>query len=1143
MENKLVNIAGVSESRSAYVISEMLNWKGQTLIITANEGRAKELAEDLAFFSRREINVMPEAGDVFLRYTARSNESLMERLKILKILRTEEDAVVVAPVSAVLKKMMPKEGFGKDSFSLESGKEVEPEKITEKLITMGYERVGIVQGRGQFALRGGILDIYTADCENPYRIEFFGEEIDSMRTFDVDSQRSIENLQQVTIYPAEELIAEDKIFAKAIEKVRNKYDEQIESLMMKKEGSYKEAAKNLSERRDELIFYMENRTNTQFLENFVNYFFDEPGNLFDYGENCHVVVDDAIRVWESLNLREIEERENFKVLLERGEVVPYDISLITGKEDLSRIYKKADTYLLTPFVSKIEGVDELTEIRKPNAKQVMGFNGNLQVFEKQLKEYVEKGFGIIITASTEDRKQGLLDFVESINLEKKVSVVTGYLSSGVELPEEKLVYISDGDVFSGRRHSARKRKKKKSDKRQIFSDMNKGDYVVHENHGIGKFLGIEPLEINGEEKDYLKIKYAGTDMLYVPVEQMDIVQKYIGNEGAAPKLSNLSSNEWKVTKAKARAAIEDMAEDLIKLYAERETRKGYAFSKDGQWQQDFEDSFPYELTDDQRIATEEIKEDMEKAVPMDRLLCGDVGFGKTEVAARAIFKCLENGKQAAVLVPTTLLANQHYNTLKDRFEKFPFTVEVMSRFKTATEQKEIAEKVRNGQVDLLIGTHRLLSQDVKYKDLGLLVVDEEQRFGVAHKEKIKQIKSNVDVLTLSATPIPRTLNMSLTGIRDMSVLEEPPEERYPVQTYVIEEEDTLLREIIKREIQRGGQVYVVYNRVRGIERKAEYISKLVPEASVITGHGQMNEHELEKVMLNFIEGEYNVLVATTIIEAGIDIKNANTMIVIDADKYGLSQLYQLKGRVGRSNRMAYAYFTYRKNKVLSQVAEKRLKAIREFTEFGSGFKVAMRDLEIRGAGNLIGKEQSGHMMSIGYELYCKLVEDAVKRGETGGFEREEEPENNDDETSVELLVNANIPSWYIREEMLKLQMYKKIAEIRTSEDMYEIIDEMTDRFGDIPKETMNLIRISLVRSLSKELGVSLINEKAGKIYVYFDRDNKLTGYGIMNATTEFGNEIFIHGGVNSYIRLDVKPKKRIEKLSSLLDILYENRLK
>ncbi|MBQ1215082.1 MAG: transcription-repair coupling factor, partial [Firmicutes bacterium] len=590
-------------------------------------------------------------------------------------------------------------------------------------------------------------------------------------------------------------------------------------------------------------------------------------------------------------------------------------------------------------------------------------------------------------------------------------------------PDAKRLILSDGDIFTHTKQKRKRPKHKNAKPIKAFTDIRQGDYVVHENHGIGRFLGVEELVVQGNRKDYLKIKYAGEDMLYVPVEQMDVVQKYVGSDGIVPKINKLSGGDWKKTKEKAQAAIEHMAKELLELTAQRQLQKGYAFSEDSEWQKEFEEMFPYEETADQLRCIAEIKKDMEKDVSMDRLLCGDVGFGKTEVAARAIFKCILDGKQAAVLVPTTILANQHYHTLKARMEHFPCKVEMLCRFRTEAQQDEIISKMRRGEIDVIVGTHRMLSKDVKFKDLGLLVIDEEQRFGVQHKEAIKMLRQNVDVLTLSATPIPRTLHMSLVGIKDMSLIEEPPEERYPVQTYVMEQDDDILREAIRREMDRGGQVFVVYNRVKGIHAIAAKIQKLVPDARICIGHGQMNERSLEDVMLSFVEGEYDVLLAATIIESGIDIPNANTMIVIDADRYGLSQLYQLRGRVGRSNRMAYAYLMYEKQKVLSEVAEKRLRAIREFTEFGAGFHIAMRDLEIRGAGNLLGTAQSGHMMMIGYELYCKLVEDAIRQL-SGNVETMPQIE-----TSIELDIPAFLPSFYISDELLKLQMYKKIAGI------------------------------------------------------------------------------------------------------------------
>ena len=763
------------------------------------------------------------------------------------------------------------------------------------------------------------------------------------------------------------------------------------------------------------------------------------------------------------------------------------------------------------------------------------YAGHLDVLENDLKRIADGKNRVVISASSDERQQTIDDFVANIGLADKIQVVQGSLSMGMVFPEEKLYIISDKDIFNSTRIGKKRHKTNRSQKMQSFSDFKTGDYVVHENHGIGKFLGIQALEVQGEQKDYLKIKYSGTDLLYVPVEQMDIVQKYIGSEGIAPKVSKLSGDEWKVAKTRAKLAIAEMTEELIKLYADRKASKGYAFSKDTVWQKEFEAYFSYQETDDQLTSIAEIKKDMESNLPMDRLLCGDVGYGKTEVAARAIFKCISEGKQAAMLVPTTILANQHYNSLKDRFSNFPFNIDMLSRFRTDKQQEKIIDGLKRGSVDFVIGTHRLLSDDIKYKDLGLLVIDEEQRFGVAHKEKLKQLKSNIDVLTLSATPIPRTLNMSLTGIKDMSLITEPPSDRYPVQTYVLEQDDIVIREIIARELDRDGQVYIVFNRVKGINRLAEKVQSLVPDAKIVVGHGQMSEKSLESVMQTFISGEADILIATTIIESGIDIPNANTMIVIDADKCGLAQLYQLRGRVGRTDKIAYAYLMYQKNKVLTEVAEKRLKAIKEFTEFGSGFKVAMRDLEIRGAGNVLGAEQSGHMMNIGYELYCKLVDDAVRKAKG-----ESVPEQVD-EINIELDVAANIPNWYIDNETLKLQMYKKIATVSTREDSEEIIDELLDRFGDLPKETLNLIAISMIRALSANVGVCNIHEQAGKVVIYFAQDNALKAYALMKASEKFGSKIFFHGGNEPFIRLSVARKERLDSIIDLLEIISDNK--
>ena len=1131
----MINISGISESRVAPVAAYLSGEEGQSIIIVPSENRAKRLAEDLSFFVRdREIYVLPSEEHVFLKYEARNHDMMMDRLKALKALRTGQPVIVIAPVSAAIKKITPHEAFEEKVVKITLGEDLDVELVKERLMQMGYERMGVVEARGEYSIRGGILDIYTPDGEYPYRIELFGTEVDSIRTFNIDTQRSVENLKFVEIYPAEQVLLEKDQFRAAAEKVRKEYTAAAKRMEKKSE----ETAEKLRRRRDELCEYIEQVANVQLLENYLHYFYDETEYLWDYMEKGWVMVDDPDRIYEALDLRTRELREDFSVLLERGQVIPKDEALLSDKGDFLKAYAMPKVAVFTPFPKAVAGIERFDQLYNLQSRQTLIFNGKMNVLETELKAYVKKGYKVTIVCSSKERLDNLREFVERIGIAGvqrnggEVLFEQGTLSGGIDLPTEKLCWISEKDIFATQKASRRKKKyKDKGQKIQSFADMRQGDYVVHENHGIGRFLGIEQLTVQGDKKDYIKIKYAGDDMLYVPVEQMDIVQKYIGNEGIAPKMNKLSGGEWKATKAKAKAAIAVMAKDLIDLYASRQMVKGHNFGPDTVWQHEFEDSFPYEETDDQLRSIEEIKADMEKPFCMDRLLCGDVGFGKTEVAARALFKCVADGKQAAVLVPTTILANQHYYTLKERFENFPFKVEVLSRFRSDAQNKQTLDRLETGQVDLVIGTHRLLSKDVKFKDLGLLVVDEEQRFGVEHKEKIKTIKKNVDVLTLSATPIPRTLNMSLTGIKDMSLIEEPPEERYPVQTYVLEQDDQILKEVIERELGRGGQVYVVFNRVRGIQKIADQIEQLVPDARVAVGHGQMNEHALEDVMLSFINGENNVLVATTIIESGIDIPNANTMIIMDSDRYGLSQLYQLRGRVGRSDRLAYAYLMYQKDKVLTEVAQKRLTAIREFTEFGAGFKVAMRDLEIRGAGNLLGTEQSGHMMNIGYELYCKLVDDAVRalQGEIVNDSKEE--------TSVEIQLPAYIPERYIEDESLKLQMYKKIAAIRNYDDEDEIIDELLDRFGDVPREVVNLVKISHIRYLSAGLSVQRVYQQNGKLVFQFGKKNPLSGFALMNVTAKYGPRVFIHGGVEPFIRLTTDPKKLLDDAIGLLETI------
>lgn len=1145
-----VNISGISESRAAPVIAYIKKEKsGQGLIIVSSQVKARRLATDLSFFYDGSIYVMPEQDEALVRYDAGSREKLFERMKALKALASEEDCFVIAPVSAVLKRLAPHRTLTENKVRAVRGETMQPSLLREKLVLMGYENMPLIDGRGQFSMRGSIVDIFTPDADNPYRIEFFDDEIDSIRSFDIDTQRSIENLKEVTVFPASEIVSDRKLYAKAAEKIEKEYAAGIKKLEKNADAETREAADRLKERKNELAEYMREGVSMLLMENYIHYFYDDAEYIWDYlGKDSVIIVDDPDRVHEVMDFRQNEMKEDFAVLMEKGYAVSEDFKIHLTRGEYFDIYNQENVYILTPFKKQIKGIEAYGEVHSVLSKQTPSFNGRMDMFESELKSYVKHGYRVYVVCSTDERLENLSEFAERTGLLGKVNFVRGELTSGIEFPEEKVCYIRDEDIFGSQKKRRAKSKGEKSIGQKLthFSDLKNGDYVVHENHGIGKFLGIEQLNVQGVKKDYLKIKYAGQDMLYVPVDQMDIVQKYIGNSDGVPKINKLSGGEWKATKAKAKAAIAEMAHELIELSAARQIEPGYAFGEDTIWQSEFEESFPYQETEDQLKCIREIKSDMERPVAMDRLLCGDVGFGKTEVAARALFKCLADGKQGAVLVPTTLLANQHYYTLKERFERFPFTVEVLSRFRTDKQQKEIIRRLEDGSVDLVIGTHRLLSKDVKFKNLGLLVVDEEQRFGVQHKEAIKMLKKNVDVLTLSATPIPRTLHMSLTGIKDMSIIEEPPEERYPVQTYVLEQDYALIKEIVERELARGGQVYVVFNRIQGINKIAAEISSIVPEARVAVGHGRLDEKELERIMLDFINGETNVLVATTIIESGIDIPNVNTIIILNADRFGLSQLYQLRGRVGRSSRMAYAYLMYQKDKVLTEIAEKRLRAIKEFTEFGAGFKVAMRDLEIRGAGNILGTAQSGHMMNVGYELYCKLVDDAVRalKGEIVNPRAEE--------ASIEIAVPAYIPDSYIADEVTKLAMYKRIASIVSADEEEEFTDELIDRFGDIPKPAANLMKISRIRSAAESLGATRVREEnvtvAGKpssrIVLDFTAGNRLSAEMLAKAASVYGRRILIHGGTKPFIRYTPEggKKDRLEEIIALLDCIRQGNI-
>ncbi|MDR0424478.1 MAG: transcription-repair coupling factor, partial [Clostridiales Family XIII bacterium] len=1069
---KTIHVAGLADAQIApYAARELAGCGRQCLIVTASAAKAGELAKTLSFFTSWKIYVIQEEESFFMQYEAKSHGQMEARLEALAALRKGEECIVVAPVSGILKKLPPPSAFDRCRLAMKEGDRIDLGQVKAALTAMGFERAPFVEAKGQFSLRGGILDIFAIDSPMPYRLDLFDDEIDSIKAFDPESQRSESRLGAIEIWPAEQMIVDGAVFQEASAKIGALFDKHIGT-------AQGDRAAELKARRRQLLDYIASASNLQLLENYIGYFYDDVSHIWDYMDDGVVMLDDPGRLRENVDLIEREAEADFSAMLEKGHCLPEDYGNFSGQRDFEALLRQARLYVFTPFSALPDGIGAISERRSVAARRPPMMNGHMDMLEEELKRYAKRKYKVTIVCSTEERRDGLHEFLSRAELAGAAEIKLGKLSCGMEFPEERRAYLWEGDIFSSPKfRRARGAASKNAAPIKSFTDISKGDYVVHENHGVGKFIGIEQLDIQHVRKDYLKIKYAGEDVLYIPVEQMSLVQKYIGGGDADPKISKLSSNDWKKAKAKAKKDIANMAKELLDVTAARKTRQGYAFSADTVWQKEFEDKFPYTETQDQLRSVESIKRDMERALPMDRLLCGDVGYGKTEVAARAVFKCVADGKQAAILVPTTILANQHYRTFKDRFGDFPFEVEMLSRFRTEKQQAAIIEKLGKGGVDIIVGTHRMLSGDIKFKDLGLLVIDEEQRFGVKHKEIIKAMKKDVDVLTLSATPIPRTLHMSMAGIRDMDIIEEPPEDRYPVQTYVMEQTDDVVKETVRRELDRGGQAYVVYNRVNGIQRVAADIKALVPEAEIAVGHGQMNEQELENVMLDFIEGRYNVLVSTTIIESGIDIPNVNTILIMDAGNFGLSQLYQLRGRVGRSNRMAYAYLLYRKDRMLTEAAEKRMRAIREFTEFGAGFRIAMRDLEIRGAGNLLGTEQHGNMMSIGYELYCKLVDDAVRA-------LEGEVVNPDSEdVSFEIPVTAFIPQQYIEDEILKLQMYKKIAYVDTEEDERDVVDEFIDRFGDVPPATINLIKIARIRAAAKRAGIVRVRESQRK-YIF-----------------------------------------------------------
>jgi len=1074
----LIQITGCVSSQKTHFMYALGDGFRYKIIACSSETKAKQIYEEYKILGEN-VFQYPAKDLLFYQADLRGKYLTKQRMEVFQAMMGGQDMTIVTTFDGFMDALIPLDVMKKRVISVKVGDTLNFEQLKQDMVSLGYDREEQIQGPGQFAVRGGIMDIYPLTEETPIRIELWGDEVDSIRTFDVDSQRSIENLEEIIIYPATDFP--------------------------------EETCKRVS---------------------FLDYFDREKSILF---------LDEPIRLIEKGNVVEQEFVQAQANRMESGfEVSDEEMKLFSSKE----IAEKMMLFYAVGFSALEMKCKELRarEVFHLQTKGVNPYNNSFEMLTRDLKRLKRSGYRVILLSGSRTRAKRLAEDLRDYNLssfysedmertvqEGEIMVSYGHVAEGYEYPMLKFMVISETDIF-GRKKKKKKRKTYEGQKILNFAELKVGDYVVHENHGLGIYQGIEKIEIDKVSKDYMKISYAAGGNLYIPATQLDLIQKYASADAKKPKLNRLGGQEWHKTKTKVRGAVKEIAKDLVELYAARQQKEGFVYGEDTVWQKEFEEMFPFEETEDQVLAIEETKRDMESTKIMDRLICGDVGYGKTEIAIRAAFKAVQENKQVVYLCPTTILAQQHYNTFLQRMKEFPVRVDLMCRFRTSAQQKKTIEDTKRGLVDIIVGTHRVLSDDLQFKDLGLLIIDEEQRFGVQHKEKIKKLKENIDVLTLTATPIPRTLHMSLIGIRDMSVLEEAPVDRMPIQTYVMEYNDEMVREAIQRELSRDGQVYYVYNKVKDIDEITAKIQKLVPEATVAYAHGQMRENKLESIMLDFINGEIDVLVSTTIIETGLDISNANTMIIHDADQLGLSQMYQLRGRVGRSNRMAYAFLLYRRDKLLREVAEKRLSAIREFTDLGSGFKIAMRDLEIRGAGNLLGAEQHGHMEAVGYDLYCKMLNEAVKHLKG---EMEEEPYT----TTLDLNVDAFIPASYIPNEYQKLDIYKRIASIENEEEMDDMLEELIDRFGDVPKKVQQLLSIAMLKALAHSAYVIAVEQKGEKIKFVMYEQAKVKVEKIPDLVQKYKGDLQFTVDANPYFTYQKKGKNKKDKDEDTLELV------
>ena len=1141
-------LTGCVDSQKLHMIYGLGDGFRIKVIVTYSDLKAKEIFEEYRFYDRN-VMLYPAKDLIFFQADIHGNQLVKDRVKVLRRLMEKKPVTIVTTYGAL---MTPQVLWDpdRDIIDVYKGTSLDEGELCKRLVDMGYEKSYQVESAGQFSVRGGIIDIFDLTEENPYRIELWGDEVESIRSFDILSQRSIENLEGVSIFPATEFVLEEGRICEGLKK--------LEAESAKQQKIFREAfqteeahriASQVKELKEQLLEF---RAKVN-LEGYIRYFYEDTMTLPELlvrltqgtvrgpggaGERPVFFLEEPARTKEQADAIQLEFSESMKQRAEKGYILPGQMDVLYSGEQVAANLLRGS--VVTVSTMETRGYFKPNRKMDVAARNVAPYNNSFEALVRDLKMFRRNGYRVLLLSGSRTRAKRLAEDLRDQELTaiytedplrevQAGEVVTyyGHVGKGFEYPMLKFVVLSETDIFGAEKKKKRAKKVYEGQKIKDFNELKVGDYVVHESHGLGIYKGIEKVEMEGVVKDYIKIEYREGGNLYVLATGLDVIQKYASADAKKPKLNKLGSKEWERTKTKVRSAVNEVATDLVQLYALRQQSEGHAFEKDTVWQREFEEMFPFEETEDQLAAIADTKADMESTKIMDRLICGDVGYGKTEIAIRAAFKAVQEGKQVVYLVPTTILAQQHHTTFMQRMKDYPIRVDLMSRFRTPGEIKKTITDLQKGLVDIVIGTHRVLSADVKFKDLGLLIIDEEQRFGVTHKEKIKKLKENVDVLTLTATPIPRTLHMSLIGIRDMSVLEEPPGDRHPIQTFVCEYNEELVREAISRELARGGQVYYVYNRVNNIADITAGLAALLPEAVVSYAHGQMKESELEKIMFDFIGGEIDVLVSTTIIETGLDISNVNTMIIHDSDNLGLAQLYQLRGRVGRSNRTAYAFLMYKRDKMLREVAEKRLSAIREFTDLGSGFKIAMRDLEIRGAGNLLGVRQHGHMEAVGYDLYCKMLNEAVQTLKGGKVTQ-------DFATVIDLDVDAFIPPTYIVNEVQKLDIYKRIASIENGKERDDMRDELLDRFGEIPKSVDNLLRIALIRVAAHKLYMTDVKGKNEKITFLFCPDANVNPAKIPEVLHKYGQSLTFTAYGKPSFTYKYKKTGLIEKDAELL---------